>query len=362
MTIVSAQTDLPRQTLGGVPLARYANLVTIDENAFWGIEREYPFKEEYSVWTLRERRMIAHYLDEAQRRIEERIGYALNPRWFEDEMIYSCPLTAKRGYVIEPGIEAWDLIESGATVDKASDPHEVSVTTTVTDEDEIFVAYPSTLVEDRLEINPSNIDISGGTATIYIPRCRMIKPSEADNPSTGLDYDDDTLFVDTVDVWRRYNDESTNATLVWPHCASSTVLPFCSTTCEEYTRNGCIYVRNEQLGILDVLPATYSAASGWSACQSCYSSPERAHLYYRAGLSPITPDAETAVVRYANSLMPRMPCGCEKFVLSWEEDNFIPKTMTRERVNNPLGLKDGAWHAWSYIVDNRIVRAGVVGG
>ena len=51
--------------------------------------------------------------------------------------------------------------------------------------------------------------------------------------------------------------------------------------------------------------------------------------------------------------MPRMPCGCEKFVLSWEEDNNIPNTMTRERVNNPFGLKDGAWHAWAWMIDQK---------
>lgn len=360
MTIVRAQTDLPIQSLGGVSLARYANLVTIGEEAFWGIDRDVSFREDYSVWTIRERQMIAHYLDEAQRRIEQELGYPLNARWFEDEMAYGCPLIADRGEIIEAGVEAWEIIEADATVDKADDPHEVSVTTTVTDEDEIVITYPASLVEGKIEINPSDIDISGGSATIYIPRCRTVKPSEADNPTTGLDYTDDTLFLDEVDVWRRYNDPSTHASLVWPHRTSSTVMPVCSVSCEEYTRSGCIYIRDATVGILDVLPATYDETDGWTACQSCYTQPERVHLYYRAGLNPITPDAETAIIRLANTLMPKMPCGCEKYVLSWEQDNNIPDVMTRERVNNPLGIKDGAWHAWSYVIDNKRGEGGVV--
>ena len=358
MTIVSAESGVPKQSLGGVPLARYANLLPISECAFWGVERDRDFHEEYAVWTLRERRMIAKYLDEAQEKIEDELGFSLNARWFEDEMIYSCPLVAERGRIIEAGIEAWEIVEADATVDKTDDPHEVTVTTTVTDEDEIVVAYPASLdVEDRVEINPSDIDISGGTATIYIPRCRTLKPEHVDNPTTGHDYETDTFFLDEVDVWRHYNDPSAHASLVWPHRVSDSIYPFCTANCDEYTRTGCIYIRNPEIGILDVLPANYDESDGWTACQNCYYKPERVHLYYKAGLNPITPSAESAIIRLAHTLMPRMPCGCEKFVLSWEEDNNIPDVMTRERVNNPFGIKDGAWAAWCYVVDMKIGRS-----
>jgi len=360
MAIVRSDTGLPIQTLGAVPLARYAQLLPIYEEAFWGVERDRVLREEYSVWTLRERHMIAQALDQAQRLIEDEVGFSLCPRWFEDEMIYTCPLQAQRGYIIEAGIEAWELIEADVAVDKSGDPHFIEVTTTVTDEDELFVSYPLSLVDQRIEINPSDIDISGGVATIYIPRCRTVKPSEADNPTTGLDYEDTDVFLDEVDVWRHYNDESENASLVWPHRSTSSLADTCGSTCGEYTRDACIYIRSEELGIFDVLPASYTEADGWSVCQNCYSKPQRVHLFYRAGLDPITNGAESAVVRLANTLMPRMPCGCEKFVLSWEEDNFIPKTMTRARIDNPFGLKDGAWAAWAWVIDHRLGKMGGV--
>lgn len=359
-TVVAAQTMPCRPNLGAVPLPAYAAIVGIQEEAFWGIERDIDFQEKYAIWTLRERCMLAHYLDEAQERIEDELGYPLSPRWFNDDLQYSCFLVLKRGKIIEAGVEAATAIETGAALTTGGDPYYLTVTTDVTDESEIRVYYPTSegVEAQEVEINPSDIDLDTvvGQATIYIPRCRCVKIDYVQNPDHGWDYDDETYFLDEVDVYRVYNDSSENAELVYPH-RSSCLCPRCTVVCGEYVHDACVYLRNEELGIIDVLRASYTDADGWTAC--CTSScgePERVRVYYKAGPATLSHKAQTAVIRLAHTLMPRMPCGCEKYVLAWERDNNIPDVMTRERVNNPLGLADGAWYAWAFVIDHKIRR------
>ena len=356
MTIVPSATDLVNDA-SAVTLPRYAQIIGYTECAFFGVTRvDDPLHSNKPLWTKPERDQVAHFLAEAQAELEDVIGYPLAPRWIADEQQpYTFPLQARWTQVLEAGVEAQDDVGLAEAVDHTDDPAVVGpVATTVTNTDEIHVYHPGTAIE----IHPSSITISGGNVTIEIPRCRMVKAADACD-TAGLDYDDTSAtgpFLQTVDVKRIYNDPSTHATLVWPHCCSAS----CSTAgCTEYTRDGCIYVKNGRLGVLDVLPASYSDGE-WTRCTlDCCGSPAFAKLNYRAGVT-LTRQAEDAIVRLAHAKMPHSPCNCDPQLWLWARDMTIPEVVSRERLNCPFGLAEGAWIAWRFAQSMKIHRAGVL--
>ncbi len=186
-------------------------------------------------------------------------------------------------------------------------------------------------------------------------------PDYVDNPTAGIDYDTISNFLSTVDVKRVYNDPSTHADLVWPHAGSCAGVPGCSCpTCSEYALTGCIYIRNAELGIVDVLPATYSSGAWSRTGTACCSKPERMRLNYRAGMNPTTTQAQDAIIRLAHSKMPEEPCGNNSVIAAWARDRNVPEALTRERLNCPFGLSDGAWIAWRFTQSLRIVRMGTM--
>lgn len=363
MTIVPTQAALLEEA-SAVALPRYAKLIGYWECSFFGVRRDGAPQSCRSIWVKRERDQCLKYLAEAQEEVEAEIGYPIGEwRWFQDTVPYAAPLRAPRGYVVEGGVRATADISAGEAVDHTTDPAVIGpVATTVTDEDEIHVFYPATLVEEEIEIHPSDIDLDtgAGTVTIYVPRCRMVHPDYVDNNRTGVDYTVNANFLATVDVVRVYNDPGTHATLRWPNHSSASCLPGCTCpVCSSYTMDGCITVRQGNIGSVTVLPATYSGGS-WSAasCSACcIGEPAFVTLNYRAGKA-MTRQAEDAIIRLAHSKMPDEPCSCELVSLLWKRDRNIPAVVTRERINCRFGLSDGAWAAWQFCQAMKLVRGG----
>jgi hypothetical protein len=366
MAIVPLSGALLDDADAAIPLARYAQLISYPECQFFGVA-DAPGQvnsECRTIWVKAERDMVLKYLLEAQEEIEKQIRYPLKARWVEeDNRPYSCPVDAKWNKVIEGGVRAEEAVLLDAPVDLATDPATVGPIAgiTFTDVDEVHVFHPSGTSfcpKEGVEIHPSCVTIAGGILSIEIPRCRLVREGYADNPRDGIDYHDDGNFEDAVDVYRVYNDPSTQAELVWPHRCNSECAA-CS--CSEYTRDGCIYVRDGDLGVLDVLPATYSGGAWTVASGNCLPGrPERVRLNYRAGLTSLTPQAEDAILRLAHAKMPEEPCGCAVAQRLWARDRNVPKILTSERVNCPFGLNDGAWIAWEFAMDLRTVRMGVM--
>ena len=355
MTIVPVQSA-KRAEASTVTLARYAAIVEYPECQFWGVRNDATLMDSEcrTIWLKSERDNIARYLAEAQEEIEREMRHPIGFKWFEDErQSYGFPLLAKWGEVVEGGVRATNPEATAEAVSHVTDPAVIGpFATTVTDEDELQVQYPATLVEGEIVINPSDIDIALGFATIYVPRCRMVLPTLVDNDRNGVDYDDPLNFLQTVDVVRVYNDPSTHATLVYPH--SCDCVGGC--TCSDHQRDGCIYVRQGRIGALDVIPATYSGGS-WSAAVGCCGAPEYVLLNYRAGIE-ISLQMEDAIVRLSHSKAPTEPCGCDVVQRLWNRDREEPGAFTRERVNCPFGTSNGAWAAWKFVQAMRLRRGG----
>ena len=338
-----------------VRLARYAQIVGYSECPFWGVNNDLSGRVCREIWTLKQRRMTAQYLAEAQDEIEQELGYPIGIRWFTElKKTFRVPDLAQVGYVIEGGIKATSTIAAGSAVSHATDPAVIGpVATSVTDPDEIVVYHPGTTVE----IDPSSVVISGGFVTIQIPRCRMVKVAFVDNPDVGLDYSTITNFESTVDMVRVYNDPSTNAVLSRNHRCDVA----CSQNgCQEYTHNACIFVTQPKIGAVEVRKGTYSDGA-WvaSSMGTCCDQYRWAQLNYRAG-TPLTRQMEDMIIRLAHAKMPAEPCGCDPIKSLWLRDRHIPEILTRERLNCVFGLSDGAWTAWKFSQAIRLVRSGIV--
>jgi hypothetical protein len=354
MTVVTVGLDLIDEGYTAVRLARYAQMAGFSECAFWGVyDQSDPQNEACRpIQMLFDRQQITRYLAEAQEELEQVCGYPLAPRWFIDEL----PLTpatcityhARRHKLIEFGVRAEAVISAGETVDHSTDPAVIGpVATTVIDTNEIRVYHPGTDVE----IDPSNIVIAAGNVTIKIPRCRTVV--DPDNPDVGWDYTNIIAggpFEQTVDIKRVYNDDTTQATLVWPHRSGTSCSSACGCAiCTEYIHSACGYVRDGEGGLVDVLYADLSGGNWTVACPVCYcATPEIVRIYYRAGLDPLTKQAEDAIIRLAHSKMPKPPCGCGALMEMWTRDRNVPDVLDAIRLHCPFGLSDGAWIAWNF--------------
>lgn len=351
-----------------IPLARYAQIIGMDECAFFGIA--YDGQEHYACrtfWTEWQRNAVARALASAQQMLEDFIRWPLCPTWITGQLTENTdgrlvdeqpfgrnPLVTRWAYVLAGGIRAESVIEDGATVDY-TDPDIATVgpiATTIAGTHEVRIFYPGS---DR-EITPSKMTYTGGNLTIEIPRCRLLREDllYQTGDSNPFAKTDTTNFVATVDVRRVYNDPSTQAEFVKAHVCGAG----CLNGCAVETDGGCIVVKDGVVGIVRAEPAAHSDGQ-WQRARlcGCYDS---VRLNYMAGKRTLTPATEDVIVRLAHTLMPDEPCGCDVIKRLWERDRFTPEILTRERLNAPFGQSDGAWFAYQWAKANTVIRGAVI--
>jgi len=357
MPIVASDSTLLAEN-SIVTLALYQKIINYPECAFFGVNRTGEVTRGRCRIVLKpDRDTIQDALAEAQQEIEQVTGYPLQPKWFASEQHQYGPVApglryrkwqvaptvlAKKSKIIEIGVRAETTISAGEAVDNTADPAVIGpVATTVTDESEIHIYHPGT----DIEIDPSSITIAGGNVTITVPRCRLVLASLADNPSQGLDYTDLGNFETTVDVKRVYNDSSQEVTFVYPKMCD----------CTEDTQAGHICVDDYEIGVIRV-----SLGSSYN----CNYTPEFVRINYRAGLintgDAVEQQVRDMVIRLAHSKMPYEPCGCDLGANMWRRDRETPQSLTRERVNCPFGLSNGAWFAWQQANAIKVWRASAI--
>jgi len=347
-------------------LSDYASIIGYDECAFWGVY--YDGQIDYDCrmfWTEWQRMDLYRALQEAQKLIESVVGYPLCRTWIEgspsqfqdqtytDLQPVANPVTLRWGSFISAGVRATATLEAASPVNLATDPAIVGpIACTISSAEEVKIYYPGTL----REISPSAMIYNSGNLTIYIPRCRLtVTPNTIDE---GVDYNVLSNFLTTVDVVRVYNDPSVGATLVAPHrctalCASG--------GCGEYTTTACIYPRDKRLGIVDLIPAAYSGGE-WvdSSPDRCLRDYEFARLNYLAGMNHVDFAMKSAIIRLAHARMASEPCRCAIVQKLWERDRTIPAVLTRERINCPFGMNEGAWTAYKYAQTKKLYRMGIL--
>ena len=334
--------------LSALTLARYAQIIRYDENAFFGINA--PDNRERAcrkIWTKLERDMVARNLGTAQTMIEQTLAYPLGQKWFVNEPHRNVNRFFTRWSHIQAlGVRAETTIALAVALNHATDPATIPATaTTVTVIDEVHFYQAGTDVE----VYPDTLTISGGVLNATFPRARLVKESAQDNPDTGLSYTDTDPsgpYMQTLDIKRVYTDTSDVGEFVWPLGREN--CPECS----EETEPACGYVRSSESGVVTLLPAT------GADCIYCGATDIR--LNYCAGKA-LDSNAEDAIIHLAHALMAVMPCeGCDPLMMLWKQDRFVPENVTLERANAKFGVQEGAWRAWVYAFNNRHFRTSYI--
>ena len=262
---------------------------------------------------------------------------------------------------------AWDWKPTGT----------VNVATSVTDTCEIAVYYPGHGGDERYRIRPIEVTIAGGIATITIRRELLVKEEVYEGfEGQAIDGLNDDYFLSEVDVWRRYNDTSAMANLVWQplgNCGCGPVGGACP-NCTLVSHTGCLIPRNMELSWVGFEAAT------WDADTEAYTTevmgygraPDMIELSYYAGnrdqslacpLVEMPSDMKRAVAFYAASMLDRLPCDCNpRYFEQMTEDLAFRSGITDEgaaqlavfRINNsdlasPFGTRRGALEAWRWV-------------
>lgn len=324
-------------TVFGVPeanqalsLARYASIIGYSDCAFFGVND--PGNANFAcrkIWSGYQRRNIADYLVEAQAEVERVIGYPLTGKWVElEEHTYSNPVLLDYTRVLSVGSKVTTTLGDGVAISYASEPATITISgLDITSTDDIHVYYPDT----SEEVSPSNITLVAGTLIIRIPKCRAVKYELLDNDEAGIDGSDIANFQTTFDVVQYTTDETDQGELVY-------IPQGCDNDCTETTYSICVYPYNAKIGSVKLGPIeSCSCPSGHLA---------KVRINYRAGITALTRELETIIVRLAHSRMPEEPCGCDVTQRLWRRDRNVPDILDTERLNCPFGLSDGAWASY----------------
>lgn len=342
---------------------------------------------------------IAEGIAEAEELIERSLGFRLAPSWEVDEwrpteQPYDPSLVrygysnlrgerqlvrATWGHFISGGVKTKTLIAANRPIvytDLDVDAYEEVATITATvaaDQDpcEVALYYPGKSAADEYEIRPINVSISGTTATITLRREQLVVEAQVESlspePLVGTD---DANFLTLVDVYRRWNDPQTQATLVWEPTGTCGCVSGTCEFCAIAQQAACIVPRADpRLSLLGYAPAEWSADDDTfnSAALALARQPEMVRLYYYAGLrdksKTCTRDMDNqwkrTVAHYACALLDRAPCDCVQTEWEyWREDLALisgsDSTSNQKgsyqidptELRNPFGTRRGMIDAW----------------
>lgn len=348
---------------------------------------------------------IARAIREAELEMAAEAGFNLLPDWTIDERLpYPQPampgvynmygtnpkgmlnsVELRKGLVISGGVRAKSVIQVGAAIvladldlDGYSETCIVTIATTVTDANEIRVYFSSHNGADNYEVRPITVSISGGNATITFKRWQVVSPLlEEQLNAQPLDASDPASYETVVDVYRVYNDPSTQLQFMWENDGYWETCGTCA-ACQFATQAGCFHLRDQRLGMVVPAPASWDSTNQefttqeWSACRG----PDQVRFWYWSGWRDwslarpyveLSPYWKNAIAYFAASKFDRPVCGCSnvsQFIDKWRRDAAFSSqeeggfTVTPELLGNKLGTSMGALYAYKQIHRNgvRIIK------
>jgi hypothetical protein len=193
-----------------------------------------------------------------------------------------------------------------------------------------------------------------------------------DGSPTALDITN-PIYVDTLDVWREWNDHTAvSADFYWEPNSRIVPCPSCGGTgcavCQLTVQHGCMLVRDVMLGLVVPSPATWNAtALMWeTVAYQSHLAPDQVKLWYYAGemsegflaaldLDPLGTWLAEAIAWLAVARLERNFCTCSGLAAVQAElraemsrsDAGGPNWFLSDKMGeNPFGTKVGEVKAW----------------
>lgn len=343
------------------------------------------------------REELAWAITEVELQLAEYLGFWPMPTWTVDERVdlqqrpgywfnslkdvrgdlFS--VKASRGHIISGGRRSKTLIDDAVAIvysdadgDGYNETATISVTTSVTDPEEIAVYYPGLSGDDDWEVRPITVAISAGTATITCRREQLVVKNLYERlDASVINGATDASFLTTVDVYRKYNDPSVQAQLVWrgiDYCCDDGSCGSCGLTIQ----TACMTVKDKKLGLVTLTPAEWDSDEfTYASPEVCGRRPDYVRLWYRSGYQDrsqpnyniqMAREMQLAVAKLAIAKLDRMICSCKAVsdVQShWSTDlrknvsvqgkGTTYKVTPYELDNNPFGTTIAALEVWRLV-------------
>jgi hypothetical protein len=402
-----------------LPLDCYARVMGIDPRHFNGVvTTKWPatsscqhiwFQYAWQNADAPSREDLAEAIHQAERDMARTLDYFLAPAWTEDELqrwtpthpkdhIYTARIgltprglrksvRADWGMIVAGGVRAVTAIAVPTTIanipaitwtwsDQDGDGENDTLIIggipfgTVTDPDEIAVYFPHggpgltydfPPADERYRIRPVDVHLADGE--IWISRWLLVRPELWEGQSGEIDGLDDANFLndkDGVDVYRLYNDPSTQAEFRWEPLGDQD----CAPPCGYWDQDGCLGLRDPRLGLAVPYPASY-AGGIWSGSGFLMNrEPDAVALSYLSGdgleEGLMKRHWQRAVSFYATALLHKAVCGCEaltRMVDYWRDTPSLETEEWTDAVRKcPFGPQRGAVFAWRVCMDNALGR------
>lgn len=338
----------------GVPktyfqLEEYFAYLQINENAGYGI-RGYPTTGVLGLgcgdyWDQTPRYYLATAIAKAEKRMEADrwLGFPLRRKYEGTRQLPYSWSVALGKWVRGCGVETETYLDTVnlqlRTGGIINDPVTFTLPVTFTSIHELIIKYPTTYYASHCKnytIFPSCITISGGVATVEIPRARLLKPDyflDYKNDNERPAYNTDANFLDTLDIYRNYLDKTTGNNLVWwrnqaqVHCYANVIVSACepSGACADVRQLACPYVQEDRLGFVQFEPATSSGGVYSKATYAVRRKPDGIETNFMRGYydryEEMDEDIQRAVIAWAHNNMPDKYCArCEIGTKFWQDD------------------------------------------
>lgn len=297
------------------------------------------------------------------------------------------------GYIQNVGVQTRTLIQANVALtysdldnDGLDETFSLSVATSVTDISQIALYFSSAdrwngnPIGEEWRVKPVNVTLSGGTATITGNAWLTVKPVlyEGVLATEGLNIQDATNFVTTLDVYRLYIDptgttvDTAQEKLIWEtepwpsYCVCDPVVNSSDPAALGYAP-GRGSIRDAKIGQIVTARAVYNSTTGvWCAPAWPYQCrpPDRVTLRYEAGRPLVNGKMEyrmqVLVARLAAAELVRPICACDaanRNLYEWQFD--LARTtgandesygaISPDDLANPLGTRRGQVFAWKEI-------------
>lgn len=289
------------------------------------------------------------------------------------------------------------LVYSDVDGDGYDETATITLATTLTDACEIKVYFAGHSGVQEYEIRPARTKtIAGGNVVLTFYAWQLFDPDlweefppSPDGRLTAINIYTAANYVQSVDVYREFNDFSqTAATFYWESRPTNlTVDSFCTScsgtgcpACSLTSQDGCLHVRDTELGIVVPVPAEYDADNAqWS--QSVFTicrDPDLVKLYYYAGeydnrwlagnrCDPLSQFWAQTIAWLATARLERPVCSCGNLAALYKKLQLDLALVDDTSYNvdptdlaNPLGTRFGEVQAWRRI--NKLVGRRVKGG